>query len=103
MRRRILLQLNTINISAAVVTVENQTYNGSALTPTPSVTLNGNIIPSDGYTVTYSNNINAGTATITIVGDGITYRGTVTQTFTIAKASINPSVNLNSWVEGETA
>lgn len=75
-----------IDISAAVVTASNQTYSGSAKTPTPTVTLNGTTIPSSGYDVTYSNNTNAGTATITVTGKGA-YTGTATGTFTINKAS----------------
>ena len=75
-----------IDLSAAVVTASNQTYSGSALTPTPTVTLNGNTVPSSGYDVTYSNNTNAGTATVTIIGKG-EYTGTASGTFTIAKAS----------------
>lgn len=80
------------NISNAVVTASNQTYNGSAKTPTPTVTLNGTTVPSSGYDVSYSNNINAGTATITVTGKG-DYTGTATGTFTIAKASRNLSFN----------
>lgn len=75
-----------IDISAALVTASNQTYNGSAKTPTPTVTLNGSTIPSSGYDVAYSNNTNAGTATITVTGKGA-YTGTANGTFTINKAS----------------
>lgn len=75
-----------INISTAVVTASNQTYNGSAKTPTPTVTLNGTTVPSSGYDVAYSNNVNAGTATITITGKG-DYEGTTTGTFTIVQAT----------------
>ena len=75
-----------IDLSAAVVTASNQTYNGSAKTPSPTVTLNGNVIPSTGYDVSYSNNTNAGTATITITGKG-DYTGTAYGTFTINKAA----------------
>lgn len=74
------------DISNAIVTAANQTYSGTAKTPTPTVTLNGVTIPSSGYDVAYSNNTNAGTATITINGKG-EYTGTATGTFTIAKAS----------------
>lgn len=75
-----------IDISSAVITAANQTYSGSALTPTPAVTLNGETVPSAGYDVTYSNNTNAGTATITVTGKG-DYTGTATGTFTINKAA----------------
>lgn len=74
------------DISAAVVTAANQTYSGSALTPTPTVVLNGTTIPSSGYDVTYSNNTNAGSATITVMGKG-DYTGTATGTFTINPAT----------------
>lgn len=75
-----------IDLSAAVVTASNQTYSGSAKTPTPTVTLNGTTIPSTGYDVSYSDNTNAGTATITIAGKG-DYTGTAYGTFTINKAA----------------
>ena len=38
-----------IDLSAAVVTASNQTYSGTAKTPTPTVTLNGFTVPSSGY------------------------------------------------------
>ena len=87
-RRRILLvsRSGEIDISTAVVTASAQTYTGSALTPSVTVTLNGNVIPSSGYDVTYSNNVNAGTGNITVTGKN-GYRGTATGTFTIAKAN----------------
>lgn len=75
-----------IDISNAVVTASNQTYNGSAKTPAPTVTLNGTTIPSSGYDVVYSNNTNAGTATITVTGKG-DYTGTATGIFIIDKAA----------------
>ena len=74
-----------IDISAAVVTAATQTYSGSAKTPTPTVTLNGSTVPSSGYDVSYSNNTNAGTATITVTGKG-DYIGVAYGTFTINKA-----------------
>lgn len=75
-----------IDISNATVSASNQTYSGTAKTPTPTVTLNGETIPSSGYDVAYSDNTNAGTATITVTGKG-DYTGTASGTFNIAKAS----------------
>lgn len=75
-----------IDLSNAVVTAANQTYNGSAKTPTATVTLNGSTVPSTGYDVSYSNNTNAGTATITITGKG-DYTGTAYGSFIINKAA----------------
>ena len=75
-----------IDISTAIVTAPTQTYSGSAISPTPTVTLNGETVPSSGYDIAYSDNTNAGTATITVTGKG-DYTGTAIGTFTIAKAN----------------
>ncbi|MCL2712525.1 MAG: hypothetical protein FWD37_04555, partial [Methanomassiliicoccaceae archaeon] len=59
-------------------------YNGSE--HTPPVTAN-NIRPKVTFTVDYSSNISAGTATITITGTG-NYKGTVTLNFTVLQKTI---------------
>lgn len=84
--RRRYMTIGGIDISAALVTATTQTYSGSAKTPIPTVTLNGSIIDSVNYTVTYSNNVNAGTANIVITGKG-DYFGTARGVFTINKAN----------------
>ena len=79
----------TFTISAKTLTkdmvddIENQVFNGSALQPKP-VVKDGNKTLAEGtdYTVTYTNNTNPGTATITITGKG-NYQGTVTTQFVI--------------------
>ena len=43
------------------------------------------------YTVAYSNNINIGTATVTITGKG-NYAGTITKNFTIGKGTIRLNI-----------
>lgn len=88
-RRRTLLQTGVIDISNATVTPSSSyTYDGTAKTPSVTVTLLGETVSSQYYDVTYSNNINAGTATITVTGkDG--YEGTATGTFTISKKSLS--------------
>ncbi len=59
------------------------TYNGSAQTPTITVKDGtATLVSGTDYTVAYSNNINAGTATVTITGMG-NYTGTKTANFTI--------------------
>lgn len=60
------------------------TYSGSACKPTVS---NSKLVSGTDYTVSYSNNINVGTATVTITGKGA-YTGTVKKTFTIKAKSI---------------
>lgn len=64
------------------------TYNGSAHTPAPVVTLgNKPLNPETDYTLSYSNNTDAGEATVTITGTGF-YKGSVSRTFQIKPASI---------------
>lgn len=69
------------------------TYDGSA--KTPSVTVkdeNGTVLTKDtDYTLTYQNNTNAGTATVTVTGKG-NYAGSQVLTFPIdrAKVTITP-------------
>ncbi len=66
------------------VDLSDVTYCGTALTPpVTSVTWNGNALAlNTGYTLAYSNNVNAGTATITLTGTNL-YYGTYTTNFTI--------------------
>ncbi len=68
---------------------DSYNYTGAAIKPTPTVTLSGKTLTSGtDYTVSYSNNTNAGTATVAIVGKG-NYTGTVTKIFTIKKAAVS--------------
>ena len=69
------------------------TYTGQAQTPAAGdvvVTLGGKTVPSDQYTISASNNINAGQATVTVTAkaDG-NYTGSASGKFTIALASLN--------------
>lgn len=74
---------------ATVAAIAKQTYKGSELKPAASVTYNGMTLKSGtDYTATYANNINAGTATVTLTGKG-NYGGTKKVTFTIAPAPIS--------------
>ena len=81
-------QIKPASIATASVEAAGQTYTGSALKPVPTVKLGGKTLTEGtDYTVAYSNNVKAGTATITITGKG-GYTGTATGTFVIARASI---------------
>lgn len=63
-------------------------YTGSARKPGPVVTLGGKtLVVNTDFTVAFANNVNAGTATITITGKG-NYKGTAKGTFTVSRASI---------------
>ena len=60
-----------IPLTDAVVTVPAQTYTGKALTPAPTVKLNGKTLKKGtDYTVSYQNNTNAGTAKVIVTGSG---------------------------------
>ena len=65
-----------------------KTYTGSALKPAPTVKFGGKTLKSGtDYTVSYKNNTNAGTATVTIAGKG-NFTGSMNKTFTIKPASL---------------
>lgn len=88
--RSVTFKINAKPIKNAVITYNNSlTYNGSALSPAVTVKYgNTTLKKNTDYTVAYSNNVNAGTGTITITGKGI-YGGSVKKTFTIKKLGIS--------------
>lgn len=64
------------------------TYTGNAITPDVVVTMNNRVLNrGTDYTVSYANNINVGTASMTITGIG-SYSGTRTINFTIEAKNI---------------
>lgn len=72
----------------------NATYTFDGTGKTPAVTIkSGNVTLVNGtdYIVKYENNVNAGTATIKVIGAG-TYAGELTKTFTINKAKLSDCV-----------
>lgn len=76
------------DMSGATLTLDQDvyTYDGTAKQPVvTAVVLNGTTLSADDYTVSYSGNINAGTATVTVSGKG-NYTGSVSKAFTINKA-----------------
>lgn len=62
------------------------TYTGSEHKPKVTLTIDGETVSPDNYTVEYENNINAGTATVKVEGKG-NYTGSLKTTFVIAKAA----------------
>lgn len=69
-----------------VAPIPMQNYTGSAVTPLPVVSLGGQTLTLDtDYRVSYSNNVDRGTATITITGIEPWYVGTRTVNFDIAR------------------
>ena len=73
------------------ITVENiadQTYTGSAIEPTVTVKDGTKELTSEDYTVSYTNNTNAGEATATITGKG-NYSGTKEVKFNISAKALD--------------
>ena len=88
----------------SIASIPTQTYTGSAITPSVSITLKGTngtvyttLVQGTDYTVSYSGNTNAGTATanITYINDYSCYAGTHNQTtFSIAQSDISGQVTV---------
>ena len=79
---------------AWIQTIADQTYTGSAFTPTVTVKDGETtLVLNTDYTVAYSNNVNTGTATVTVTGMG-NYSGTATANFTIVadKSALNTAI-----------
>lgn len=86
------------DISKATVSITGSyTYTGEAIEPAAdsiSVTLNGTAIPTGSYSATFSNNTDAGTATVTITPNANSgYTGTATGSFTIEEKTLTPSIS----------
>jgi gliding motility-associated-like protein len=89
---------STLTIDA----IANQTYTGSAITPTVVVKDGSTtLVLGTDYTVAYSSNTNVGTATVTITGTG-NYTGTKTQTFSITPKVLTIQATNASKIYGET-
>lgn len=82
--------------SATIQAIANQAYTGKAITPQPKVTVDGtSLVNGTDFTVSYSNNTNAGTAAITVTGKG-NYTGKKTVNFTIVKTETNKWISKNN-------
>ena len=92
--KEISLTVNAKSLTDAQVTVSGSyTYTGQAQIPVANavtVQLDGETIPNDQYTIFASDNTNAGQAIVTVTGKG-NYTGTASGTFTIGKATPNPT------------
>ncbi len=71
------------DLSQAVISpIADQAWTGSAVTPAIEVYLDGVLLSSSNYTLTFTNNIDVGVATVTATGTG-GYFGTCSATFNI--------------------
>jgi len=75
------------SIADATVSVKNVTYTGKAQKPKPTVKLGGTTLElKKDYTVSYADNVDVGTATVTVKGTG-RFTDSVEKTFKIKKAA----------------
>jgi hypothetical protein len=96
----------TVSLEDAEIGMEQDSYpyTGTEITPEIAVTLGGQtLILNEDYIVKYTDNKNAGTATVTVVGIGL-YDGEISRNFTIAKAKqeVKAYARKTSIMEGET-
>lgn len=89
------VETGKIALGSATVTIAqdaNLVYTGSAVEPAFTVTINGTEVAAANYTATFSNNVNAGTASIILTAANDAYSGTATATFEIAPAPITGAI-----------
>ena len=81
-------------LNCDVASIPTQVYTDSAIEPAVTVK-DGETTLTSGtdYEVAYSNNVNAGTATVTITGKG-DYSGETAATFTIARSMTNEDITI---------
>lgn len=85
-------QIVQADISGIKVSIPDQAYTGKPITPSVTLSLNNKVlVPNVDYTITYSNNIEVGTANVKIVGKG-NYKGTINTTFKITPVKFDLSV-----------
>ena len=91
----------SMNINAAKVTgMENKLYDGTKTTQNVKVELNGIVLRKDiDYTLTFKENINAGTARMIIRGIG-NYSGSLTKRYTIYQRKVG-SATLEGLTDAE--
>lgn len=85
--------ITPISIEHYEMQVSDKTYTGSEITPKFKLVYNGQTLSYSRYTLSYENNINAGTATVTATGIG-NYGGSVTAEFEILPKTAKPKIQL---------
>ncbi|WP_330377409.1 hypothetical protein, partial [Intestinibacter bartlettii] len=87
-------------MSTLAAVLESNKYEYDGKEKTPKVTIEG-LEENKDYTVSYSNNVNAGTATATIKGIAPYYEGTIIKTFEIGSKDISNKEIKLSYTECE--
>lgn len=87
------LVINPKAVTATISAIPDETYTGSNIEPAVTVYDGQTVIPASEYTVSYSDNRNTGTATVTLTDKtGGNYNVTGTTTFEILPKSIENAV-----------
>ena len=82
------IQPADLSRSSVDLSADSFTYDGTEKKPSVTVkTGNRQLTANSDYTVSFVNNTNAGSATVTVTGKG-NYSGSVTKNFTISAASL---------------
>ncbi|MBE5926960.1 MAG: hypothetical protein E7270_08380 [Lachnospiraceae bacterium] len=87
-----IMETALLDIQTATLSSRSYIYSGTAKQPSVTVKYGSKVLTKGiDYTVTYSNNLNIGTAKVIITGKG-NYKGTITKTFTIKPATVTSFV-----------
>ncbi len=92
-------EIKTTPISDCTVTLSKTSYTYDGKAKNPDVTVkNGSktLVKDTDYTVSYSNNINVGSATVTVTGRG-SYTGTTSRSFVIISSSTAFKWGTDNW------
>lgn len=75
-------------------------YTGEAIVPVPVILDGETPMPTASYQLSYENNTQVGTATLTVAFSG-NYTGTVEKTYLIERAEYSSEVSLTGWTFGD--
>ena len=95
--------INPATLTAATLAETSFTYDGKAKTPAVTVKFGETTLEENtDYTLAYSDNVNAGTATVTATGKG-NYTGTKSATYTILKKLLTITADNKTVTYGDPA
>ena len=89
-----------------IADIASLVYNGVAQEPAPVVTFNGmTLVAGTDYSVSYTNNVNVGTATATVtaLANSTKYSGSASKTFSITKKALTVTADNKSVTYGDDA
>lgn len=94
-----IINRSSMNSSNVKVILNQNTipYTGQAIKPTLFISLNGVLLPTSDYVLAYYDNVEVGTATITITGQN-NMSGSLVHSFTIQPANLE-TVSINNFID----